>query len=170
MEVSEQRKILEDFLAEHSIEFPVGARLSHLARRVRSHFPSITEPIWPYPKRWTKNPVGVLAEKLNSIDCQSVKPIERRHYHPVAGSRKSKNSFYHSPAWRKLRYKVLARYGRTCQCCGKSPKSSKAIHVDHIKPISKFPHLRLELSNLQVLCGECNKGKGSWDQTDWRSA
>lgn len=27
---------------------------------------------------------------------------------------------------------------------------------------------KLVLDNLQVLCGMCNKGKGNWDQTDWR--
>lgn len=42
------------------------------------------------------------------------------------------------------------------------------IVVDHIKPLSKFWHLRLERSNLQVLCDECNMGKGAWDETDHR--
>lgn len=34
------------------------------------------------------------------------------------------------------------------------------IVVDHIKPISKHWHLRLDPDNLQVLCNDCNKGKG----------
>jgi 5-methylcytosine-specific restriction endonuclease McrA len=42
------------------------------------------------------------------------------------------------------------------------------INVDHIKPRRKYPELALTESNLQVLCGTCNHGKGSWDETDWR--
>lgn len=42
------------------------------------------------------------------------------------------------------------------------------IVVDHIKPISKHWHLRLDPDNLQVLCNDCNKGKGAWDETDYR--
>lgn len=42
------------------------------------------------------------------------------------------------------------------------------MNVDHIKPRRLFPWLALELKNLQVLCHDCNHGKGNWDQTDWR--
>ena len=39
------------------------------------------------------------------------------------------------------------------------------LHVDHIKPRSKFPELELSLDNTQVLCADCNLGKGAWDDT-----
>jgi 5-methylcytosine-specific restriction endonuclease McrA len=42
------------------------------------------------------------------------------------------------------------------------------LNVDHIKPRRRFPELSLDPDNLQVLCGNCNTGKGSWDTTDWR--
>lgn len=42
------------------------------------------------------------------------------------------------------------------------------MHVDHIKPRSKYPALELVLSNLQVLCEDCNLGKLAHDETDWR--
>jgi 5-methylcytosine-specific restriction endonuclease McrA len=42
------------------------------------------------------------------------------------------------------------------------------MHVDHIKPRSRFPHLELSLDNLQVLCAACNVGKGNRDEIDWR--
>ena len=53
--------------------------------------------------------------------------------------------------------------------CGKSKKRHGiVIHVDHIKPRSKFPTLSFEFSNLQILCEDCNLGKMNMDQTDWR--
>lgn len=72
--------------------------------------------------------------------------------------------FYNTQAWRELRYRVLLLQGGQCQCCG----SRADVHIDHIKPRSKRPDLALEITNLQILCGDCNKGKGAWDQTDWR--
>lgn len=42
------------------------------------------------------------------------------------------------------------------------------MHVDHIKPRSKYPHLAYDVNNLQVLCQDCNFGKSNHDETDWR--
>jgi 5-methylcytosine-specific restriction endonuclease McrA len=70
--------------------------------------------------------------------------------------------------WQEVRYRVLKLHGKRCQCCGAGPEVGKRLHVDHIKPRSKFPELEWELSNLQILCEDCNLGKGAWDQTDWR--
>ena len=53
-------------------------------------------------------------------------------------------------------------------CCGHRGTQDNPLQVDHIKPRSKFPHLALEISNLQVLCRDCNLGKGNRDATDWR--
>ena len=52
-------------------------------------------------------------------------------------------------------------------CCGATPENGAIIHVDHIKPIRRFWAMRLQPDNLQVLCEDCNMGKGSRDQTDW---
>jgi 5-methylcytosine-specific restriction endonuclease McrA len=79
-------------------------------------------------------------------------------------------SFYKSREWLTLRYLTLAKYGGKCQCCGTRPAYRHQVHVDHIKPISKFPHLALDEDNLQVLCSECNLGKSNIDYTDWRQA
>lgn len=70
--------------------------------------------------------------------------------------------------WRRLRMMALQKYGRRCMCCGASPDTGAVMHVDHIKPRKLFPALALDLDNLQILCHECNHGKGNWDQTDWR--
>lgn len=76
--------------------------------------------------------------------------------------------FYASEAWKTLRYLALRNSGGRCQCCGASAKDGATLHVDHIVSRYKAPCLELELSNLQVLCLDCNTGKGAWDSTDWR--
>lgn len=78
------------------------------------------------------------------------------------------DAFLSSYEWRRLRMQALRKYGARCQCCGASPQTGAVMNVDHIKPRKLFPHLALDLDNLQVLCHECNHGKGNWDQTDWR--
>jgi 5-methylcytosine-specific restriction endonuclease McrA len=77
-------------------------------------------------------------------------------------------SFYDTPAWLELRYRALTVHGAYCQCCGAGAAPGHPLHVDHIKPRSKFPEFELDFDNLQVLCKSCNMGKGAWDQTDWR--
>lgn len=76
--------------------------------------------------------------------------------------------FLETYEWRQLRMRAIQKYGRTCMCCGASPETGAVIHVDHIKPRRLFPMLAMDLENLQILCAECNHGKGNWDQTDWR--
>jgi 5-methylcytosine-specific restriction endonuclease McrA len=63
---------------------------------------------------------------------------------------------------------ALKKYGPKCMCCGTTPKHGAVMNVDHIKSRKFYPELALELSNLQILCNDCNHGKGNWDQTDWR--
>lgn len=98
------------------------------------------------------------------IDRQIVKP----HISQPAQTREERLAFYSSPEWRKLRYRAILRSKGCCEACGRSRKDGIVLHVDHVKPISKYPHLKLVLSNLQVLCEDCNMGKGAWDETDWR--
>lgn len=78
-------------------------------------------------------------------------------------------SFYSSWEWKKVRMMALQRDGHRCGSCGASPKDGIRIVVDHIKPLGKFWELRLSLDNLQVLCDDCNRGKGDWLQEDFRS-
>lgn len=104
----------------------------------------------------------------------SRKPKQVRKAKLVAPTITTKEEFYKSWEWRTLRMEILKEQGRACKCCGSEPGMLDAagnpvrIVVDHIKPLSKFWNLRLVKSNLQVLCDECNQGKGNWDQTDFR--
>jgi predicted HNH restriction endonuclease len=90
------------------------------------------------------------------------KPVfqEAPAYKPGMGK-----EFYKTREWREVRYKVLVKYGKVCQCCG---ETSGYIHVDHIQPRSLFPLKELDINNLQVLCEACNIGKTNQDTTDWR--
>lgn len=67
--------------------------------------------------------------------------------------------FYKSAKWLKLRAEVLLESDRHCAWCGRGVEHGTQLEVDHIKPRSKFPHLELVKSNLQVLCKDCNLGK-----------
>jgi 5-methylcytosine-specific restriction endonuclease McrA len=78
------------------------------------------------------------------------------------------DAFLSSYEWRRVRMQALKRHGTRCQCCGATPATGAVMNVDHIKPRKLFPELALDVDNLQVLCHECNHGKGNWDMTDWR--
>ncbi len=78
------------------------------------------------------------------------------------------DAFLSSYEWRRVRMEALKKYGPVCQCCGATPATGAVMNVDHIKPRKVFPELALTVENLQILCHECNHGKGNWDMTDWR--
>lgn len=77
-------------------------------------------------------------------------------------------SFYDSDAWRSLRYPILRKFKFMCLACGNGPRPGKPLHVDHIKPRSKYPELELDPENLQVLCQDCNLSKGNLFEDDLR--
>lgn len=78
------------------------------------------------------------------------------------------SEFYLSIEWRRLRYIVIKERGKRCECCGILPPDNKSVHVDHIKPRSRYPELELDFNNLQILCIDCNLGKGDGDEINWR--
>ena len=85
-----------------------------------------------------------------------------------AAQRKNSRAFYDSDRWKELRYRVLKLNDGRCECCGRGKEQGVILHVDHIKPRSRYPHLEWNITNLQVLCEDCNLGKRAWDETDWR--
>lgn len=87
---------------------------------------------------------------------------------PSMTMRADDRHFLSSRAWLSLRYRVLKKYGARCQACGRGARDGAIVQVDHIKPRSRFPELALRIDNLQVLCRDCNFGKGTADTTDWR--
>lgn len=86
----------------------------------------------------------------------------------VDGIDVTSDAFLSTFQWRKVRMEALKKYGPRCMCCGATPATGAVMNVDHIKPRKKWPSLALDVNNLQILCHDCNHGKGNWDQTDWR--
>jgi 5-methylcytosine-specific restriction endonuclease McrA len=76
--------------------------------------------------------------------------------------------------WKKLRtsgdyMSVLVEfwnfYPKECLKCG----YRKRLQIDHIRPISKFPHLALDINNMQPLCKKCNFEKSNKEIVDYRT-
>ena len=65
--------------------------------------------------------------------------------------------------WR-LRAIVLMRDGARCQLCGAEARDGAKLHIDHIRPWSKGGETAL--SNLRVLCAQCNIGKSDVEMGD----
>jgi len=59
--------------------------------------------------------------------------------------------------WAYIKKQVLIRDNYTCQICGL--RDVEIIQVDHIKPKSIFPELRLDLDNLMTMCPNCHARK-----------
>jgi 5-methylcytosine-specific restriction endonuclease McrA len=84
-------------------------------------------------------------------------------------SAENAKDLYNSPEWRRLRVKIIEEQNGECQMCGRSHKKHGIIiHVDPIIPLSVDWSKRFDESNLQLLCEDCNLGKGNRYSTDWR--
>lgn len=90
---------------------------------------------------------------------------KRKNKEKTKRARKRRHYFYRSREWLTLRYEALIKYERKCMCCR---GTGIQLHVDHIKPIYKYPDLKLDINNLQVLCARCNIGKGAKHEHDLR--
>lgn len=146
-------------------------------------FPAIAEKM----RYWERKPLVqgkasiriAFREFLNRPDvCSFSLPLKSRKPQQAASpkvkaiedARKRRQEFYLSKDWRYVRYEALKRSRGVCELCGTAPTPGKPLHVDHIKPRSKYPELEFEISNLQILCDDCNLGKGNRDEIDWRRA
>lgn len=110
-----------------------------------------------------------ITEELTQTQCAAI--LSRKSGRKVTKKTKRKQrkeeTFYESREWRELRYEALKKYGRQCLCCGGKPPEVQ-LHVDHIKPRSKYPELELDINNLQIMCKDCNLGKSNKDEIDYR--
>lgn len=125
---------------------------------------------WPPPKGW-KDALLKKADIASGTTRESA-TVSKPQF---AGRSRTGSSFYSSAAWKRIRFLALERFGQRCMCCGWTPTETISprrnwLVVDHIKSRRLHPDLELEISNLQVLCNECNLGKGSFSKTDFRQS
>lgn len=103
----------------------------------------------------------------SGLHMNTVADIERAVLR-AEGKPVPERDFYQTREWQGLRFRALQKSNGCCVLCGRSHRvDGVKLHVDHIKPKSRFPALALDPNNLQVLCEDCNLGKGNRDTTDW---
>jgi 5-methylcytosine-specific restriction endonuclease McrA len=124
--------------------------------------------------KWTEaarsGPVTVILAAPATPKPKKSKPASNKPNFDIPAYTKgmASEAFYKTREWMELRYSTIARYGNQCQCCGAHKSATLWLHIDHIKPRSKYPDLELNPDNLQVLCRECNIGKSNKHEQDWR--
>jgi len=106
---------------------------------------------------------GVIRDLINQANSQKAdKPPKPKPKKPAALRSQSKPNqdkekrSRHIPA--SIRVSVFHRDACKCVFCGRSAKKVQ-LEVDHIVPFSKGGSN--DLSNLQTLCIDCNRGKGA---------
>jgi hypothetical protein len=75
---------------------------------------------------------------------------------PFTETKELRNISRHIP--RPIQFRVLKRENQVCRVCG-MPVQAEDVHFDHIIPWSKGGPT--EESNIQLLCGDCNRKKSS---------
>lgn len=84
----------------------------------------------------------------------SRKQAIQQYYKPRAKFERWRDST-DGQAWKAIKYKQQQGCCAICRC----KIELKGSHIDHIRPLSKFPDLAVELSNLQIACPSCNTSK-----------
>ncbi len=174
-EISRKQQWLSRYMRDHQIPNPgakVAVRIASILAETGLVPPANStraETVrWIFEKL---NPSGVIHKRRDACvvrDRGAAKPtinVDLRVRTVEEG-----RAFYETPEWRRIRMDILVRDGRRCACCGATPDDGVKINVDHIKPLRFNWHLRLERSNLQVLCAPCNEGKGNRIEADFRPA
>jgi 5-methylcytosine-specific restriction endonuclease McrA len=158
--------------------------------RVCGKFPRIAAAVRPMGGRLTEehcarflqymvdNPIGEFTVSGTAVADRPAKPNHKVEKRILTKARRQeanrRMAFYDSWDWKKARYQVLQKHGPVCMLCNATRTDLDLegkpvrIVVDHIKPLHTHWEFRLDPDNLQVLCYDCNKGKGAWDQTDYR--
>lgn len=76
-----------------------------------------------------------------------------------SGFLKPKNDkIRNSEEYKQWREAVFRRDNWICVMCGKTGR----LNADHIKPFSRYPELRLNVSNGRTLCIDCHRQTDTW--------
>ena len=79
-------------------------------------------------------------------------------------NRTEKANFSSTLEWKVFHRAMLRRDNYTCKICGaKTMKGLRVqLHLDHIKPYSLYPKLRLDPKNVRTLCVDCHRKTDTW--------
>jgi len=110
-----------------------------------------------YRKKWNKKKYKLVANKT---------PIVVEKFSNISLEESLK--FYESIEWKELRKEYKKEFFSDnklkyfeCNYCEENVSKNRTLNIDHIRPIRTHWHLRLDKNNLQILCQDCNKFKGS---------
>ena len=80
------------------------------------------------------------------------------------GKTKKSQCLRTSAAYAEWRSAVFERDDYTCVECGAGSMAGKHVelHADHIKPLSEFPDMALDVSNGRTLCRPCHEETDTW--------
>lgn len=83
--------------------------------------------------------------------------VKENHPRWEGGKSAENHLIRNSNQYKEWAKSVKERDDYTCQLCG---ERGGRLHSDHIKPFSKYPELRFELSNGRTLCMKCHELHG----------
>ncbi|CAO3434275.1 HNH endonuclease [Azospirillum endophyticum] len=120
-----------------------------------------------------------LRSPLSILDTRTGKALapvaseqdRKRRFDETRGSARQRG---YDRDWEKLRDTVVIERGCRCEAAGcgtvvvlrkrEATALTPVAHVDHIESIADRPDLRLERSNLRVLCEPCHNARTARDQ------
>lgn len=129
---------------------------------------------WPLPRGWQAVAAGLVPmsalPEYKKVRHEELSKRPKKAMKEPKVKAAPKDGFYSSWEWKQVRYEALAKFAHRCQCCGWQPGDTERgyLVVDHIKPRRKFPELALDVNNTQILCNDCNMGKGHIYHDDFR--
>lgn len=115
------------------------------------------------------------SEGKHCLNCGKVIPKNKRKY----CSSECSNEFFAKHNWNAMSARISKKQNMTCQKCGVQPPRDEKGHLVWTKDKSKYDYFlyvvdhkvpialggeEFDESNLQVLCGDCNREKTKLDQ------
>lgn len=119
-------------------------------------------------ERWQQSPLNprrrtryeLRESKLRQFAERRQRAQEKGQWATLFAATSTAIVFYASNKWKRIRFQAIQKYRRTCCSCGRTPDHGVFLQVDHIKPRFLYPELAFDINNLQILCQDCNFGKG----------
>lgn len=138
-----------------AVEIPSDQEILAAWNRIRRAPKKRAEKMAKLRKRW-----AVIHRKHRKEKEKDADMAKRRNRFVMAASMRS-DDFYKTLEWKEFRIQVLQEYESRCFACGRTPFDGVSIQVDHIKPRWIYPEFAFSMWNMQILCADCNQGKGT---------